>query len=90
MAEDSKAHWEEQVSVLVLEETTKWARISGLPAELKKKAWQEINLAKPALAALLREQELQDIMRMFDAELYVESSLVPSLPSEALKRRLRG
>lgn len=87
MGETVNAHWEDTISVEVLEETQSWARISGLPAGLKQQAWADINKNSPPLATLLKDPLLHEIVRLFDAEIFVESELVPGLPVERLRGR---
>lgn len=80
-------HWEDTVSVKLLDETQRWARISGLPALLKQQAWADINKNSPPLATLLKDPLLQEIVRVFDAEIFVQAELVPRLPVEQLRGR---
>ena len=74
----------------VLPEGEKFVRLTGLPENRKKEAWQTITRNHPALARLLQEPELKAIMKTFDADLYVEAHVVPSLPAEALRGRNRA
>lgn len=83
-------HWTDTDSIQVVEDDNKWARISGLSKAMKLKAWQEINANSPALADLLREPELQAVVQFFEAEIFVDSAYVPSLPTERLKGRDRS
>ena len=62
-------------------------RLSGHGAELKQRAWGEIKHNNPALAELLREKALQDVVAAFDATIYVEAENVTCLPIERLKKR---
>ena len=87
MDESVNAHWENTISVEVLEETQSWARISGLPTGLKQQAWADINKNSPPLATLLKDPLLHEIVRMFDAEIFVEAEIVPGLPVERLRGR---
>jgi hypothetical protein len=87
LGESVNVHWEDTVSVKVLDETHRWARLSGLPAVLKQQAWVDINTNSPALATLLKDPLLQEIVRMFDAEIFVQAELVPGLPVEQLPGR---
>ena len=62
-------------------------RLTGLPVSMKKKAWGEIQSNSPALAELLREKALQDLVTFFDADIYIEAKHAPSLPPERLRGR---
>jgi len=87
LGENVNVHWEDTVSVTVLDETQSWARISGLPAELKQQAWADINKNSPPLATLLKDPLLQEIVRVFEAEIFIQAELVPRLQSEQLRGR---
>lgn len=63
--------------------------LSGLPEKYKREAWAEISVKHPALAELLKDPTVKTIMGTFDADLFVEASIVPMLPSEPLKGRFR-
>ncbi len=75
------------VPVKVFEGAEKLVRLTGLPQELKQKAWREIRSNHPPLAALLKEQALQDLVEFFDADIFVEAEHAPSLPVEQLRGR---
>ncbi|ELQ8318014.1 hypothetical protein ACM8BJ_24405 [Pseudomonas aeruginosa] len=75
------------VPVKVFKDAEKLVRLTGLPQEPKQKAWSEIRTNHPPLAALLKEQALQDLVQFFDADIYVEAELAPSLPVEQLRGR---
>lgn len=80
-------NWPEFVKTGSMREEAKLVRLSGLPESRKKTAWLEINQNAPALALLLKCQGLRDIQAAFDAELFVDATIVPSLPPERLKGR---
>jgi hypothetical protein len=88
MADEVKSHWQDQVSIQVLEDTQRWARITGLPMSRKLQAWDEIKLNSPALVYLLKDPLLHEAVLIFDADIFVEHEIVPSLPTEHLKTRL--
>jgi hypothetical protein len=88
--EQAIRHWTDTEAIPIVEDENKWARISGLSKAMKQRAWHEINANCPPLADLLRDPEIQDVVRMFDAEIYVDSAYVPSLPAERLKGRDRS
>jgi hypothetical protein len=79
--------WPEPVETGSMREEAKLVRLSGLPESRKKTAWLEINQNAPGLATLLKSQSLREIQTAFDAELFVDASIVPSLPPERLKGR---
>lgn len=68
-------------------EMSKLVRLSGLSEQWKRVAWSEINTNSPELANLLKEPDLKQIVQMFDADIFVDADLVPSLPQERLKGR---
>lgn len=80
--------WPVPVETGSMREEPKLVRLSGLPESRKKDAWHEINQNSPELALLLKTQGLRDLLAAFDAEIFVDASLVPSLPPERLKGRL--
>lgn len=79
--------WPEPVRVL--QPDGPLARLTGLPESRKRVAWKEIQTLNPALAALLREQPLQQAVKEFGAEIFIEAQYAPSLPLESLKGRAR-
>ncbi|MGP0171036.1 hypothetical protein ACSVIJ_04060 [Pseudomonas sp. NCHU5208] len=81
--------WMESYSMPLLPAGEKLVRLTGLSEGRKKEAWQSITRNHPALARLLQEAELKSVMKAFDADLYVDASVVPSLPVEPLKGRRR-
>ncbi len=83
------ASWTESYSMPALPDGEKFARLSGLPERLKRDAWHAITSEHPGLALLLREPQIKAMIDMFDAELFVEASMVPMLPVEQLKGRKR-
>jgi hypothetical protein len=76
------------VPVEVIHGQEKWVRLTGLPLELKQKAWREICAKHPALATLLKEQSLKDIVDFFDADIFIEPEHAPSLPLDRLRGRI--
>ncbi|WP_370601791.1 hypothetical protein [Pseudomonas nitroreducens] len=82
--------WLTTISVPALSGDEKFVRLTGLPESRKKEAWKMIIAERPALAELLRSPDLQAMVAFFDAEIFVESEVVPSLPSEPLKGRARA
>lgn len=79
--------WPVSVQTGSMREEPKWVRLTGLPEARKKTAWLEINQNAPELAQLLKVQCLRDVLAAFDADLFVDASIVPSLPPERLKGR---
>lgn len=71
-----------------MREEPKLVRLSGLPDSRKKVAWHEITQNSPELALLLKTKGLRELLDAFDAEIFVDAALVPSLPPERLKGRL--
>lgn len=79
--------WLLTYSMPVVPKGEKYVMLSGLAEKYKREAWAHISQNHPALAVLLREAELKKIMQAFDADLFVEASIVPTLPHEPLKGR---
>ena len=75
------------VPVEVFEGAEKLVRLTGLPQELKQKEWREIRSNHPPLAALLQDQAFQELVKFFDADIFVEAEHAPSLPLEQLRGR---
>ncbi len=75
------------VPVKIYDGDASLVRLTGLPLAMKKKAWGEIQASNPALASLLKEQTLQDLVSYFDADIFVEAKHAPSLPTERLRGR---
>jgi hypothetical protein len=73
--------------VLVYDHSEKLVMLTQLPARLKQQAWTEIKLNCPALAELLREEPLREIVEYFKADIFIESHLAPCLPQEPLRGR---
>lgn len=80
----SLLQWPESVQTCSLRELGRFAKLTGLPDRLRRAAWSDINQNAPALAELLKDPLLKEAMQMFDADLYVEAGIVPSLPPEWL------
>lgn len=75
------------VPVLVHTQHEKLVRLTGLPQGLKQKAWENIKVNCPALAGLLKEESLRELVEHFSAEIYIEAHIAPCLPAELLKGR---
>lgn len=46
--------------------------LSRLPAAQKQARWAELRIERPALAALLRDPQLQALRAAFNAEVYID------------------
>jgi hypothetical protein len=75
------------VSVKIFTEKEKLVRLTDLPKTMKQKAWDEIKASSPALARLLKDQALRDIVDRFSADIFVDASHAPCLPMERLRGR---
>jgi hypothetical protein len=75
------------VPVRVFEEKEKLVRLNELPKALKLKAWTEIQSNCPALAALLKDDGLKEIVQLFSADIFIEAEHAPCLPQERLRGR---
>ncbi|MFL1449308.1 hypothetical protein ACI77O_13005 [Pseudomonas tritici] len=75
------------VPVNIYEGREKLVRLTGLPKSMKTKAWEEIKTNCPALAHLLKEEGLRDIVLHFSAEIFIEAEHAPCLPQERLRGR---
>jgi hypothetical protein len=75
------------VPVRIITEREKLVRLSDLPKSMKQKAWDEIKSSSPALAELLRDKALQEIVQHFSADIFVEAQHAPCLPLERLRGR---
>lgn len=64
-------------------------RLTGLSEIRKKEAWKEIQASNPALAALLKESALQQVVKAFDADIFIDAAFAPSLPPDRLRGRAR-
>lgn len=82
-----RLQWPEPVNTCSIREVGRVAKLSGLPNRLKQVAWREIQQNSPELAELLKTPELKEVMAMFDAELFIDAELSPSLPPEWLPGR---
>lgn len=65
----------------------KLVKITGLSIKHKQVAWAQIKQLNPAMADLLRDPGLQDIVKMFNADIFIEADLAPSLPVERPRGR---
>lgn len=90
MADDSAATWMKTYSMPVVPKGERLVKLSGLAEKYKREAWGQISSINPALAQLLKERELRETMKFFDADLFVEATSAPCLPVEALKGRKRA
>ncbi|HHH9441207.1 TPA: hypothetical protein ACP32N_003144 [Pseudomonas aeruginosa] len=79
--------WLSTISVPTLESGERFIRLTGLPESRRKEAWKTITRERPALAELLRSPGLQAVVAFFDAEIFVDTDVVPSLPAERLRGR---
>lgn len=79
--------WMLTYSMPIVPKGERYVMLSGLAEKYKREAWAHISQNHPALAVLLRDPELKRIMQAFDADLFVEASIVPTLPQEPLKGR---
>lgn len=75
------------VPVRVFTEKEKLVRLSDLPKCLKQKAWSEIQSSSPALADLLKDAALRDVVQHFSADIFIEAQHAPCLPQERLRGR---
>lgn len=82
--------WPEAVQTDSHSEMGKFVRLTGLPDRLRRVAWAEINANSPELAELLKDPSIKAVIEMFDANLFVEPSVAPSLPPERLRSRSGG
>lgn len=87
MSIEIQGTWWETDSVPVVPRGERFVRLSGLAERYRREAWEAISSNDPALAALLKEPLLKEIMMRFDAELFVDPVAVPCLPPEPLKVR---
>lgn len=65
----------------------KLVKLSDLSNSYKVRAWGEIRTNAPALAQLLKETELKQIVEFFSASIYIEAHHAPCLPHERLRGR---
>lgn len=84
MEETKTGHLTWPEPVLVHDGDGPVVRLTGLSSERKQRAWAEIKASSPALSELLRDPTIQEIIRTFSADLYVDAEHVPSLPPETL------
>lgn len=89
MSNETQGAWWDIDSVPVVPRGERFVKLSGLAERHRRDAWAEISSNDPALAALLKEPILKEIMRCFDAELFVDPLAVPCLPPEPLRVRSR-
>lgn len=75
------------VPVLIHTGKEKLVKLNELPKSLKIKAWNEIRSNSPALADLLKKNELKQVVEFFSASIYIEARYAPCLPLEPLKGR---
>lgn len=75
------------VPVLIHTGKEKLVKLNELPKSLKIRAWNEIQSTNPALANLLREDMLKQVVDFFSASIYIESQYAPCLPQERLRGR---
>jgi hypothetical protein len=75
------------VPVAIYEGKETLVKISGLPQARKLTVWAEIKNNCPELADLLKDPALQDVVKMFSADIFIEAIHAPSLPTERLRGR---
>ena len=75
------------VPVRVFTDKENLVRLSDLPKSLKQKAWSEIKSSSPALAELLKDAALREIVQHFSADIFIEAQHAPCLPQERLRGR---
>ncbi|CEK42689.1 hypothetical protein PQBR44_0166 (plasmid) [Pseudomonas putida UWC1] len=90
MADESATTWMNTYSMPVVPKGERYVKLSGLAEKYKREAWGQISSTNPALAQLLKEPELREAIKFFDADLFVEASSAPCLPVESLKGRKRA
>lgn len=89
MSEENPASWMTTYSMPVVPAGERFVKLSGLAEKHKREAWSFISCNRPALAALLKDPMLKELVSRFDADLYVEAGAVPTLPPEPLRGRKR-
>lgn len=72
------------LAVSVVEVAGPYVRLTGMPQSVRREAWRLIRSNNPALAVLLQEELLQDALRLFDADLFVDARWVPGLATSKL------
>ncbi|HDS1721569.1 hypothetical protein NPS53_08670 [Pseudomonas putida] len=75
------------VPVQVHTANEKLVKLSELSKSFKVRAWGEIQSNSPALANLLKQAELKQIVDFFSASIYIEAHHAPCLPPERLRGR---
>lgn len=90
MADESATSWMNTYSMPVVPKGERLVKLSGLAEKYKREAWEQISSTNPALAKLLKQPELKEAMRFFDADLFVDAKSAPCLPVEPLKGRKRA
>lgn len=90
MSNEKEPSWLNTYSVPVVPIGEKYVMLSGLPEKYKREAWAVISRTHPALAQLLKDPFLKEAMHHFNADLLVDASIVPTLPSEPLRGRKRA
>lgn len=89
MSDEKVTPWMNTYSMPVVPQGERLVMLSGLAEKYKREAWAVISSTNPALARLLKEPALKAAMDHFDADLFVDASVVPTMPTEALKGRKR-
>ena len=64
--------WDISHLQIVRETRQKRVNLSRLPPAKKREAWRKIKEQQPELAALLQSDEVQEMIRVFDAEVWVD------------------
>lgn len=89
MSAEERSIWSEIESIGIVDASEKLVCLSNLSQARKKKAWHDISESHPSLAKLLLEPGLKEVMDYFDAELFVDASILPDQPVEPLRGRAR-
>lgn len=90
MCEENPSPWLKTYSMPVIPKGERFVMLSGLSERHKREAWSAISRTNPALAQLLKDPALKELMQHFDADLFVDAAAVPTLPAEPLKGRKRA
>lgn len=64
-------------------------KLTGIPTSYKAKAWAQIQVNDPALAALLKDSEFKAVVEMFQADIFVDAEAAPVLPVYKDLKKLR-
>jgi len=78
-------NWPVPVAIYDGKETL--VKLSGLPQARRMAVWADIKKTCPELADLLKDPTLQEVVKMFSADIFIDSTHAPSLPTERLRGR---